>query len=65
MNNSPHCAFSIGYEAEYIEETINTKFLGLQIDKHLNWKNRIGQIRSVFHISSTESNQFISHIFGL
>jgi len=27
MNNSPHCALSIGYEG-------NTKFLGLQIHNH-------------------------------
>jgi hypothetical protein len=29
----------IGYDDKYIEELINTKFLGLQIDNHLNWKN--------------------------
>jgi len=37
MNNSPHCALSIDYEE-------NTKFLGLQIHKHLNWNNSIHQM---------------------
>jgi hypothetical protein len=27
-----------------IEESANTKFLGLQIDNHLNWKNHIDQM---------------------
>jgi len=27
----------------YIETTANTKFLGLQIDNHINWKNCIKQ----------------------
>ena len=61
-NNSPHCALSIDYREKYIEETINTKFLDLQIDNHWTWKNRIGQmapklsaasyaVRSMYHIS--------------
>jgi hypothetical protein len=37
-NNPSHSALRIGYKEEYIEETVNTKFLGLQIDNHLNWK---------------------------
>jgi len=32
---------STGYKEKYIEETVNTKFLGLQIDNHINWKNQI------------------------
>jgi hypothetical protein len=27
-----------------VEETVNTKFLGLQIDNHVNWKNHIEQM---------------------
>jgi hypothetical protein len=42
-NNSPHCALHIDYRGKYIEETINTKFLGLQVDSHLTWKNHIDQ----------------------
>jgi hypothetical protein len=60
--NSPHCALRIDYRGKYIEETINTKFLGLQVDNHLTWKNNIDQmvpklsgvcyaVRSVYHIS--------------
>jgi hypothetical protein len=43
-NNSPHCALCIDYRGNYIEETINTKFLGLQIDNHFTWKNLIDQM---------------------
>jgi hypothetical protein len=54
----------IGYNEKYIKESENTKFLGLQIDNHLNWKNHIDQIvpklsgacyssRSVSHVSNT------------
>jgi hypothetical protein len=61
--NSPHCALCIDYRGKYIEETINTKFLGLQIDNHLIWKNHFDQmvpklsgayyaIRSIYHISN-------------
>jgi hypothetical protein len=61
MHNSPHCALTISYKDKYIEETVNTKFLGLQLDNHLNWKNHIDQmipklnaacyaVRSMFHI---------------
>ena len=32
-------AVRIGHEETYYEETVNTKFLGLQIDNHINWKN--------------------------
>jgi hypothetical protein len=42
-NNSPQYALSIGYE-KYKDESVNTKFLGLQIDSHLNWKNHIVQM---------------------
>jgi hypothetical protein len=35
--NSPQFLISIGYDDEYIEESVHTKFLGLQIDDYLNW----------------------------
>jgi hypothetical protein len=44
--NSPQFPISIGYEEKYIEESVNTKFLGLQIDSHLNWKNPISWSQS-------------------
>jgi len=34
--NSSHSALHIGYKEKYIEETVNTKFLGLQINNHIN-----------------------------
>jgi hypothetical protein len=36
--NSSHSALRIGCKEEYIEETMNKYFLGLQIDNHINWK---------------------------
>jgi predicted metallopeptidase len=56
----------IGYDEKYIEELINTKFLGLQIDNHVNLKNHIDlmipklsrayyAIRSTSHMSSTDT----------
>jgi hypothetical protein len=34
--NSSHSTLLIGYKEKYIEETENTKFLGLQIDNQIN-----------------------------
>jgi len=61
-SNLPRCAISIGYREKYIEDTVNTKCLCLQIENHLKWKNHIDQliptlseacykVRSAFHIS--------------
>jgi hypothetical protein len=38
-NKSPQYELNISYDGKYIEESINTKFLGLKIDNHLTWKN--------------------------
>jgi hypothetical protein len=35
MSNSPHCALTIGYKDKDIEETVNSKFLGLHLDNLL------------------------------
>jgi hypothetical protein len=35
-NNSPQYALCISYNGKYIEESVNTKSLGLKIDNHLN-----------------------------
>jgi len=43
-NNLPYCALTIGHKDKYIEEAVHLKFLGIQIDDHLNWKNHIDQI---------------------
>jgi hypothetical protein len=66
INKSPEYDLKIGYDEKYIEESVKTKFFGLQIDNHLNWKNHIDVmipklsrayniIRSMSHISSTDT----------
>ena len=35
--NSAHSAIHIVYTQKNIEQTVNTNFLGLQIDNHRNW----------------------------
>jgi hypothetical protein len=63
-NNSPQCALNVGYNGKYIKELVNTKFLVLPINNHLNWANDIDKLipklsgvcytfRSVFHFSNT------------
>ena len=42
--NSSHSALHTGYEKKYIKETMNTKFLGLKIDNHRNWKCHIEEM---------------------
>jgi hypothetical protein len=65
-NKAPQYNLKIGYDEKYVEESINTKFLGLEIDNHLHWKNHIDlmipklsrtcyAIRLMFHISSTDT----------
>jgi hypothetical protein len=44
IQNSSHSTVHIGYKEKYIEETVHTKFLSLQIDNHINWKNHIEEI---------------------
>jgi hypothetical protein len=44
IKNSAHSAMHIGYREKNIEERVNTKFLGLQINNHINWKNHIEEI---------------------
>jgi hypothetical protein len=43
-STSSHCAVTVGYKGKYIEERVNSKFLGLHLDNHLNWKEHIDQI---------------------
>jgi hypothetical protein len=58
-----HCALTIGYKHKYIEDTVNSKFCGLHLDNHLNWKDHIDQmipkvsaacyaVRSMFRMSN-------------
>jgi hypothetical protein len=40
-NNSPQYPLKFRYNDKYIEESVNTNFLGLQIDNHLNSSSQI------------------------
>ena len=42
--NSSHSILHTGYKEKYIEETVNTKFLGLQTDNHIKWKDHIKEM---------------------
>ena len=42
--NSSHSTLHIGYKEKYVEEMLNTKFLGLEIDNHLNCVNHMDQM---------------------
>jgi hypothetical protein len=42
--NLSHSTLHSGYTGNCIAETMNTKFLGLQIDNHLNWMHHIEQM---------------------
>ena len=63
INDSPHYALITHCNMKYVEETSNTKFLHLQINIHLHWKNHIDYVicgtcdalRSTFQIIKTET----------
>jgi hypothetical protein len=68
--NSSQCPLHIGYNDKYIEESVNTKFLGLQTDNHLNWINHTDQqfaklswasnaVRPILQISNTGTLKLI------
>jgi hypothetical protein len=61
----PHYPLAVGYADKLIKET-SIKFLGVQIDNHLNWKSHINQIihkmsaacfafRKLFHILNLDA----------
>ena len=72
--NSTHSTFHITNKKEYIEDTLNTIFLGLQIDNHINWKNdtektipKLGgasyAIRLMVHISNKNTLKSIYYAY--
>ena len=72
--NSSHSTLHIGYKEKYVEETVNRKFLGLQIDNHINWKNCTEEtipkliaacyaIKSMVHISNISTVKSIYHTY--
>jgi len=74
--NSAHSTLHIGYKEEYTEERGNKKFLGLQIDNHINWKNHTEEmipklsgtcfaIRSRVSVGNINTNEFTMHPFIL
>ena len=73
-NNSSHSTLHIGNKENYIGERVNTKFLGLQIDNRLNWKNHIEQmisklngachaVRLMIHISNMNTLKSIYYAY--
>jgi hypothetical protein len=76
IKNSSHSTLHIGYKEkyEYIKETENTKFLDIEIDSHLTWKNHTEQMisklsaacyplrRWSMSVTLTLSNQYTTHI---
>ena len=44
MINFAQYPSSIGYDGKYKDKSVDTKFLGLQINNLLNWKNHIDYI---------------------
>jgi len=72
--NTSHSTLHIGYKEKYLEEAANTKFLGLQCDNHVNFKNHIEQIipkvseachaiRSMDHISNMNTLKSIYYAY--
>jgi hypothetical protein len=64
--NLPHYPLAVRYADKHIKETTTTKFLGIQIDNHLNWKSHIDHIirrlsaacfaaRRLFHILNIDA----------
>ena len=72
--NSSHSALHIGYREKYVEETMNTNFLGLWIDININWYNHIEQTISnlsgacyavilIVYISNTDTFKSVRYAF--
>jgi hypothetical protein len=43
-NHSSHSTPHVGNKEKYIEETVDTEFLGLKIVSHIKWKNHNEQV---------------------
>jgi hypothetical protein len=63
-NKTPPYDLKMGYNGKYIEDSVNTKFLVLQIHNHLNWKNHIDlmtpKLSRAYYAISSMSHQLIS-----
>jgi len=72
--NSSHSTLHIGIKEKYTEDTVHTKFLGIKIDNHINWKNYFEQmipkligacfaIRLMVHISNINPFQSVYYAY--
>ena len=72
--NLPYCALTVSYKNKCIEEAVNVKFLGIQIDSHLTWRNHIDQIipklsiacymvRQMYHICNNDMPRSIYFVY--
>jgi len=72
--DSSQSTLHFGYKETYIEETLSTKFLGLQTDNHINLKKHFEQIipqfsrvcyviMSVVHTSNINTLKSIYHAY--
>jgi hypothetical protein len=66
----PQYPLAVGYADTLVKETTSIKFLCVQIDNHLNWKNLISQIipklsaaffavRKLFHILNLDALRMV------
>jgi hypothetical protein len=62
--NSSHSTLHIGYKEKYIKETMNIKFLGLEIDNHINWKKHIVKLIPKFS-GACYSIRWMGHISNI
>ena len=53
-NNRPSNNFQIMYHSKLLVSVNNTKFLGLELDKHVNWKSHIKKILPKLSYSKRE-----------
>jgi hypothetical protein len=52
---------NIRHNDKYVEDAVNTKFIGLQIGNHLNWKNHNNQLVSKLN-GACYAVRFMLHI---
>ena len=68
--HQPYRVLTVSYKAKCIDEAINLKFLGIQIDGHITWRNHIDQIipkprvvcsmvRQMYHICNNDTLSLI------
>jgi hypothetical protein len=73
-NNFLQHGLCAGYNGKHIEDSVSTKFLGLQTNNHLNWTNHTDKmipkssgacytVRSVFHIRNTNIIKLVNFAY--